>query len=421
MKFFIITVFCNLLSLGSLQETYKEDDYHLNPSEVGKGPGSEWPGQIYHHVQGNVIDQIERTSVQKPCNRRSNSRDDPISPPFPVKTEEPINTVIVASTPKPQPQPKASLRNNPNILRAADPSSKTNLPDDSIHKRRTKITISNPVIDSFEENHRQILAKGEDDDPLEPIPVPSLHPTPDSTPLPGPTRRNLSPNNKNYPPKIDNPVLHAPNTEHKNQEIPTSNSVPLTRTEYNPLITGDYNPPKADNSLPEPDAKSKPVVASTTANKCAHDKEVEDIGNTRRSMSNYNDGANYPNTEPHILEPNIDNENAMASVLNAERSSKPDEEVLQDKTNILRERPEPHIGRSKYSERRNENMEPTKGDGVVNMGQSSLMMMQTDRICYACSTANNPSCAAPDRQTTVKYCRKGNNACITKTFGKGSK
>lgn len=38
------------------------------------------------------------------------------------------------------------------------------------------------------------------------------------------------------------------------------------------------------------------------------------------------------------------------------------------------------------------------------------------RICYACSTATNPTCWEPDKRTTIKYCRK-EHSCVTKTFG----
>ncbi|CAH1639148.1 unnamed protein product [Spodoptera littoralis] len=381
--------------IGSLQETYKEHDYHLSPSEVGKSPGSEWPVQTYNTFGGSF--------------------------PLPPKIETELNTVIVSSTPKPQPK---SLRNRANNLNAVDSYSKPNLPDDSIYKSRNSITITNPVIDSFEENHRQILTKDDEDDTTEPLPVPLLHPMPVTAPLPNPTRRNLnqSPNNKSYLPKPVSPIHSAPDTENENQLISTLNSATVPRTEYNPPLTSDSNPLKTYNSLPESVAKSEPEVTLTASNKCDQDKEVEDIGNTRRSMSNHDDGEKFPNKDTHAryTERNTDNENAMASVLNVEKSSKSDDAVLLDKTKLLRERTESHVRRPQYSERRNEIMEPTKGDGVVNMGQSSLMMMQTDRICYACSTANNPSCTDPDRRTTVKYCRKENNACITKTFGKGN-
>lgn len=37
------------------------------------------------------------------------------------------------------------------------------------------------------------------------------------------------------------------------------------------------------------------------------------------------------------------------------------------------------------------------------------------RICFACSTATNPSCWTPDERTTVKYCRS-EQSCVTKIF-----
>lgn len=69
----------------------------------------------------------------------------------------------------------------------------------------------------------------------------------------------------------------------------------------------------------------------------------------------------------------------------------------------------------------NEIKDPTKGQGISYIKKTTLMLMDYDRVCYACSTANSPTCLFPDRKTGVKYCRKGDNACVTKTFGSGSK
>lgn len=66
--------------------------------------------------------------------------------------------------------------------------------------------------------------------------------------------------------------------------------------------------------------------------------------------------------------------------------------------------------------------DPTKGKGITYINKKTkLNLMDIGRVCYACSTENNPTCWAPDRRTTVKYCRKSDNACVTKTFGSESK
>ncbi|KAF9416804.1 hypothetical protein HW555_005934 [Spodoptera exigua] len=429
MKFFIFTIFCNLLSLGYLQETYKEDDgYRFSPVEVDKSPGSEWPVKTYNNVGRNNYDQIEGTSLQKPCTRRSNSGDDPLSSPLPTYKEKHMTTIISPATPKHE--PKVS-RKKPYDLKVADNQDlhpKTILPDDSAHKSRNLITISNPLIDSLEENHRQLLIKDADDATPEPLPVHSLHPTQPSALVPNITDNHpdQSPYENSYPPKAvpkSWPVHYVPNTGYENQYFPTPITT-QTKPKYNPLLASKHNPLKTYNSLLGPVANSEPEVAPTPVNKCTQDKKDDDLEHSRRSMSNHNDGENVPNNKPYVqyAESKTDNENAMAYVLNLEKSSSEnDVEVPQEKNRVLLEKTETHVGRAQYKEaRRNEVMEPTKGDGVVNMGESSLMLMQTDRLCYACSTANNPSCWAPDRRTTVKYCRKENNACITKTFGKGS-
>ncbi|XP_075980692.1 uncharacterized protein LOC142979572 [Anticarsia gemmatalis] len=69
----------------------------------------------------------------------------------------------------------------------------------------------------------------------------------------------------------------------------------------------------------------------------------------------------------------------------------------------------------------NELKDPTKGHGISVLQKSNNMFIDSDRICYACSSANNFNCFEPDRRTTVKYCRKGTNGCMTKTYEIGGK
>ncbi|CAK1555763.1 unnamed protein product [Leptosia nina] len=59
---------------------------------------------------------------------------------------------------------------------------------------------------------------------------------------------------------------------------------------------------------------------------------------------------------------------------------------------------------------------PTKGFGISDMVKTNLMLIDHPRVCFACSSTNNPSCWSPDRRTPAKYCRRDHNACITKTF-----
>ncbi|XP_052743552.1 homeobox protein 3-like [Bicyclus anynana] len=60
--------------------------------------------------------------------------------------------------------------------------------------------------------------------------------------------------------------------------------------------------------------------------------------------------------------------------------------------------------------------DPTKGVGISNVGKSRVMLMDHPRVCYACSSINDPSCWSPDRRTAVKYCRTDHRSCVTKYY-----
>jgi hypothetical protein len=64
----------------------------------------------------------------------------------------------------------------------------------------------------------------------------------------------------------------------------------------------------------------------------------------------------------------------------------------------------------------NEILDPAKGTDIRELSVARISQLQHSRVCYACSTVNNPSCWQPDRRTTVKYCRQGHDVCVTKTF-----
>ncbi|XP_045523473.1 uncharacterized protein LOC123713700 isoform X2 [Pieris brassicae] len=53
---------------------------------------------------------------------------------------------------------------------------------------------------------------------------------------------------------------------------------------------------------------------------------------------------------------------------------------------------------------------------VQEMDKSNLMLIEHPRVCFACSSTNNPTCWLPDMSTPAKYCRGGHNACVTKTY-----
>ncbi|CAF4931084.1 unnamed protein product [Pieris macdunnoughi] len=59
---------------------------------------------------------------------------------------------------------------------------------------------------------------------------------------------------------------------------------------------------------------------------------------------------------------------------------------------------------------------PTKGFGVSEIYKSNFMLIEHPRVCFACSSTNNPSCWLPDMSTPAKYCRGDQDACVTKTY-----
>ncbi|XP_045774555.1 uncharacterized protein LOC123873644 isoform X2 [Maniola jurtina] len=60
--------------------------------------------------------------------------------------------------------------------------------------------------------------------------------------------------------------------------------------------------------------------------------------------------------------------------------------------------------------------EPTKGLGISNVGKARVMLIDHPRVCYACSSISDLSCWAPDRTTSVKYCRADHPSCLTKLY-----
>nr|XP_037876276.1 uncharacterized protein LOC110386155 isoform X2 [Bombyx mori] len=57
-----------------------------------------------------------------------------------------------------------------------------------------------------------------------------------------------------------------------------------------------------------------------------------------------------------------------------------------------------------------------KNHEMPRAGDTQVASLHNTRICYACSSVSDPTCWMPDKMTTVKYCRKGHNTCISKTI-----
>ncbi|KAJ8715065.1 hypothetical protein PYW08_005046 [Mythimna loreyi] len=433
MKFLILTIFCNLLSLGHLQETNAINDHNL----VQQDGKNDWPPQTFQSSQGNFYGQNQRSDGSKPCSRRSPSDSEPINQQLRPALASKVQTITSTAIPlKPQAlrhaesEPKSTVKQVP--LSNTQPAVDVN----NLYKTRNSLTITNPVIDSREESHREIIPTNneiQEDDPK-----PSGHmrsASSSNSPSGSPSgekssnRRDQSQSN-NFVPDSEygaEPENHY-NSEPSNAETNGLRSTPDTNIHSTDKSEYPGFPPNFETM--ETQTLPPLIVAQLLAhrndaipNKCTHDQEPDNLlGHSRRSMSSYNDKDNdyLRNNNNQNFESHVENANALASVLNAEKNT-PTPNKVQSLRNIDNEKQTYEIPVSRVKpplkEARREMMEPTNGAGV--MGQSALMLMQSERICYACSTANNPSCWSPDRRTTVKYCRKGNNACITKTFGQG--
>ncbi|KAJ2945626.1 hypothetical protein O0L34_g450 [Tuta absoluta] len=64
--------------------------------------------------------------------------------------------------------------------------------------------------------------------------------------------------------------------------------------------------------------------------------------------------------------------------------------------------------------------DPTRGAGIAPLSEVRGLLMESSRVCFACSTLNDASCTIPDRTTTIKYCRQGQEVCVTKSYRKNA-
>lgn len=79
-----------------------------------------------------------------------------------------------------------------------------------------------------------------------------------------------------------------------------------------------------------------------------------------------------------------------------------------------------HSGGKSDESGRNELEDPISRSDVRMVGDHNKpLLINNPRVCYACSSATNPTCWEPNRRTTIKYCNKNHASCITKTFGEG--
>ncbi|XP_061718744.1 uncharacterized protein LOC133526231 [Cydia pomonella] len=58
---------------------------------------------------------------------------------------------------------------------------------------------------------------------------------------------------------------------------------------------------------------------------------------------------------------------------------------------------------------------PAKNAGKWN-DDRQVSLMENGKACYACSTYHDPSCWKTNATTTIKYCNRDNNACLTKMY-----
>lgn len=414
----------------------------MTKQDAGRNVADVWPLQTIHTIKGNY-GQAQRNINTKPCSRNINPESEHhheqqwVHPIFTSKFAEPTsNSDSTNFMPQALKNEEHKFKTTYNHELFPNPPTPLNTDGARFHKTRNSLPVTNPPVDSFEERFHELIINNNE----KTKPAKELHSA---------TSSEFDPPNEYIP---NDYLSTIGNVIDSGVSDGSRSSVP---SEYHGELTNDLGsePVKTIKSLPvntllrtEP-KKEDPVsqsnqVNSALTNKCADFKDPNNlVGHSRRSMSDYNDDNDQTGTAKDIFnndkelpqynndpyqESRIDNENAMASVLNAEpkfntqKLSKAINLSNIDKPKSPSDKSVTRLGKPQFNQPRREMIEPTKGAGISNMGKSGLMLLQSERVCYACSTANNPTCWSPDRRTTVKYCRKGNNACITKTFGIGS-
>ncbi|XP_047992839.1 uncharacterized protein LOC125231427 [Leguminivora glycinivorella] len=58
---------------------------------------------------------------------------------------------------------------------------------------------------------------------------------------------------------------------------------------------------------------------------------------------------------------------------------------------------------------------PAKNAGKWS-DERQMSLIENGKTCYACSTHHDPSCWKTNATTTIKYCNRDNNACLTKMY-----
>lgn len=305
------------------------------------------------------------------------------------------------------PDHKQEVRRNDPDLKSVNSDQELDVDDNNLQSSRSAITINSTPLE-FGEDHDQELST-------------YLRESPTETRLPG-FEPIFAPNSA-FDIDVPTDFFTAPSPPIKVNPSEDLNSKPL-----NDLQTKLLNSESESDSVIR---SAKPALRSQPEpTKCSN------VNNTRRSFSSYNDDSESDsfnsdkaqNYNDQYEQSRSGNDKALNSVLYPEKSLNAVKDNQDDNRKSLSDSDKnkassyqsvARLGRPQFNEARREMIEPTRGNPSIS--QSQLLLMQTERICYACSTANNPSCWAPDRRTTVKYCRKGNNACLTKTFGSGSK
>lgn len=423
------------------------------------------PNTLSQTIQGNFYEQTPPKLEPKPCSRRSNSENDipdsrlwipplfqnpnsvndnpdrrqslPSTPPQPNSvSENPERRQWIPSfSPKAisendnsnrrqwappfspknvklseSPDLKQEVRRNDADLKSVNSNQELDADDNNLQSSRSAITLNSPPLE-FEDDHELSYLRE----------LPSESRLPGFEPIFAP--------NSGFDINLSNDFFTAPRPPIKVNPSEDLKSKPLSDLQSK-LLHGD-----SENDLrsAKPDLRSldtKNAIKPEPATKCSN------VNNTRRSFSSYSDDSTSESVSsdkelPQNYNDQYDiarsgNEKALVSVLYQDKNAVKDGQDENRKSLGESDKNKPSTyqslarrARPQFNEARREMIEPTRGNPSIS--QSQLLLMQTERICYACSTANNPSCWAPDRRTTVKYCRKGNNACITKTFGSGSK
>lgn len=421
MRLFIFTFFCSCLTSGKLQAVNNVNLENIKlqsnaDNTVGAGnlvPVLEehiWPMQAYQTFRGNFYGTAERSINTKPCPRHGSSQD--------VRIEQESSKQLTASPTRRASIPESEvmpLRSN------GDDNDEVNHLRTTVNEESLRSSSSNnhdDIVD-YTKNSAEISTSAED---LKNEPDPII-----SEPVV--LREEIDETSE-----TSSEHMSSPTVEHEVPPVQSSKTQCSNKRTFN---TANEAPRRIFMS-------AVPVVSYNNYEKTFVDnnKALRSSSNANKTPRRFSTGTMPVENPPvpyYYERTYLDNDNAVRSssnignayshtVLNSDAGSQEKRvetnyELRSDYQNNehSREKPADRSGKIRFMVGDNNQLhDPTKGDGISYVKKTTLMLMDFDRVCYACSSANNPTCLSPDRRTPVKYCRKGDTSCVTKTFGTGN-